>query len=427
MRPSTTDVHQLLDLQQSAGNRATTAFVQRLQEGGGPARRTLQPGDTGDDVKALQMKLRDVRERDHDRDDRNRARIDGIFGPLTRQDVVDFQSDAGLDADAIVGPRTWDALDSLVTSEPAAAAEGARDDAFAEGQSLRDQGKYDEASTIFERLADEAATPELMGPSLVQAGICHQQRARFAIAIDRYEQALRGRFNQEALRAEILDKLGLARQDKFLPKFNADPDTAPPQAGAGSADRGAARDTTSRESVRGGQSGPSVDLFKGKLAHLMVGWDPALPSGDSFDGPTIEKTIAFQQQCGLPETGEADAATWHALDSFTKADVPFSIVDGLFQRSRAAFALSKTDPAAGLPGLQGVRDEAAALGLREIVANQEALIAQAHHRASDFDRAVEHYELYLARNIPSPGHYGQQLEHLRRARRREPIDDLPSR
>lgn len=33
--------------------------------------------------------------------------VDGIFGPLTRQAVVAFQNDQGLDADGIVGPRTY--------------------------------------------------------------------------------------------------------------------------------------------------------------------------------------------------------------------------------------------------------------------------------------------------------------------------------
>lgn len=36
--------------------------------------------------------------------------IDGLGGPLTRQAVVAFQADTGLDADAIVGPITWGEL-----------------------------------------------------------------------------------------------------------------------------------------------------------------------------------------------------------------------------------------------------------------------------------------------------------------------------
>ena len=71
-------------------------------------------GHTGPDVKVLQMKLGNLRERAHDVDEEGRKRIDGIFGPLTQQDVIDFQTDAGLDPDGVVGPKTWDALNSLV-------------------------------------------------------------------------------------------------------------------------------------------------------------------------------------------------------------------------------------------------------------------------------------------------------------------------
>lgn len=36
--------------------------------------------------------------------------IDGLGGPMTRQAVVAFQADTGLEADAIVGPLTWGEL-----------------------------------------------------------------------------------------------------------------------------------------------------------------------------------------------------------------------------------------------------------------------------------------------------------------------------
>jgi peptidoglycan hydrolase-like protein with peptidoglycan-binding domain len=36
--------------------------------------------------------------------------IDGVFGPVTKAAVVQFQTDSGLTADGIVGPITWAAL-----------------------------------------------------------------------------------------------------------------------------------------------------------------------------------------------------------------------------------------------------------------------------------------------------------------------------
>ena len=38
------------------------------------------------------------------------AGIDGDYGQATERAVMDFQRDAGLTADGICGPRTWEAL-----------------------------------------------------------------------------------------------------------------------------------------------------------------------------------------------------------------------------------------------------------------------------------------------------------------------------
>jgi peptidoglycan hydrolase-like protein with peptidoglycan-binding domain len=38
------------------------------------------------------------------------TQIDGIFGPVTRMAVEQFQGDSNLDVDGIVGPATWAAL-----------------------------------------------------------------------------------------------------------------------------------------------------------------------------------------------------------------------------------------------------------------------------------------------------------------------------
>lgn len=165
-----------------------------------------------------------------------------------------------------------------------------------------------------------------------------------------------------------------------------------------------------------------MDLFKGKLAHMMVGWPPSMPGGDVFDAPTMERTRAFQQACGLEQTGEADARTWHAPDSLTKADIPFSVLRPYWDRNVEAVRVGVTDPAASLSLLEANRDEGLALGLTKDVKATEPQFGERHHRLSHFLEAVERYTLYLDRNIPHPAQYGTFLEALRRAHPGLPLE-----
>lgn len=57
---------------------------------------TLKRGSRGEEVKTLQRKLN--------------LSVDGIFGVLTEEAVLDFQKSKGLVADGIVGAKTWAAL-----------------------------------------------------------------------------------------------------------------------------------------------------------------------------------------------------------------------------------------------------------------------------------------------------------------------------
>jgi peptidoglycan hydrolase-like protein with peptidoglycan-binding domain len=430
----------LLHIQQTAGNAATIALLQRQPEGPGtipgmepaspgpgsptasPARPILRYGSTGEDVKQLQMKLRNVKEREHDRDVTGKARIDGIFGPLTKQDVIDFQGDTGLDADGIVGPKTWDALDSLVPETPNEGEEAASDERFSAAVELTEAGQYDAALVIFEERIAAATTPERIAPSAINAGICHQQRGRFGLAVGRYEQALPARFNQESKRAKVLEMLAKARRGVFLDSLPPDPEPLPPGADPATVAGREGGGVTERQPARSGDSGSAVDLYKGKLAHMMVGWPPSMPAGDVFDAPTLERTRAFQEACGLEQTGEADASTWHALDSFTKADVPFSVLRPHWDRNEEAVLVGVTDAAASLSLLEANRDEGLALGLTEDVKATEAQIGERHHRLSHFPEAVEHYTLYLDRNIPHRVQYGTFLEALRRAHQGLPLE-----
>jgi hypothetical protein len=61
----------------------------------------LRQGSQGEDVRTVQQRLNGLG---------SKLEVDGIFGPATHQAVVAFQKKAGLAADGIVGPQTWNAL-----------------------------------------------------------------------------------------------------------------------------------------------------------------------------------------------------------------------------------------------------------------------------------------------------------------------------
>ncbi len=72
-------------------------------------RKTLQSGSRGALVRTLQETLNAL--------GYQAGTVDGVFGPNTRAAVLSFQQAAKLDADGIVGPKTWAALDQAETAE----------------------------------------------------------------------------------------------------------------------------------------------------------------------------------------------------------------------------------------------------------------------------------------------------------------------
>jgi peptidoglycan hydrolase-like protein with peptidoglycan-binding domain len=73
---------------------------------------TIQEGSTGADVRWAQYLLvRRLILSDN-------TEIDGIFGPLTKTAVLNFQGSAGLTKDGIVGPLTWGLLEQGFSVPP---------------------------------------------------------------------------------------------------------------------------------------------------------------------------------------------------------------------------------------------------------------------------------------------------------------------
>lgn len=81
---------------------STILAIRRADPSMPSGRATLRPGDRGAMVLDLQDQLFEL--------GYFTGRKDAIYGPLTRAAVLAFQADHGLDADAVVGNRTWEAL-----------------------------------------------------------------------------------------------------------------------------------------------------------------------------------------------------------------------------------------------------------------------------------------------------------------------------
>lgn len=69
---------------------------------------TLKPGDTGEQVKLLQQALTSL--------GFSPGKVDGSYGPSTKQAVMNFQKAHGLSTDGILGPNTLAALASALNT-----------------------------------------------------------------------------------------------------------------------------------------------------------------------------------------------------------------------------------------------------------------------------------------------------------------------
>lgn len=144
----------LIDLQRLAGNGAVTALVVQRQPAAAETtgHKTLRFGAQGIEVRELQLLL------DQNSSVKLQLDGDGIFGPLTAKAVRQFQSThPPLEADGVVGPKTWETLDG-VKDEPQDDVAVARK-IFQRGTEAFDRGDYAHAYDFYTR-ANELAPRE---------------------------------------------------------------------------------------------------------------------------------------------------------------------------------------------------------------------------------------------------------------------------
>ncbi|WP_027717978.1 spore cortex-lytic enzyme [Desulfovirgula thermocuniculi] len=164
--------------------------------------RTLYWGTSGDDVAALQQRLLEW--------GYYAGPVDGFYGSLTQQAVVDFQLQNGLVPDGVVGPETWAAL-GFAAAPPAAPAEAAvsrglsnRDEVYLlarviEGEAADEpfEGKVAVGAVILNRTRS-AAFPHTL------AGVIFQPHAFESVANGQYNRPV----SEESLRAALLAMSG---------------------------------------------------------------------------------------------------------------------------------------------------------------------------------------------------------------------------
>lgn len=117
---------------------------------------TISEGATGPTVRWLQYLL--VRRTLSDKD------IDGIFGPVTKSGVEQFQTDDHLAVDGIVGPATWSALGGD-RAEPPTLSEGSSGTVVEKLQTVLNEGRGDFAPSSNPVLA----TDGIFGPHTATA------------------------------------------------------------------------------------------------------------------------------------------------------------------------------------------------------------------------------------------------------------------
>jgi peptidoglycan hydrolase-like protein with peptidoglycan-binding domain len=95
---------------------------------------TISEGATGADVSWLQYLL--VRRT------LSFNQIDGVFGPVTKTGVEEFQGDSGLTVDGIVGPNTWSALGGN-GAKPPTLSQGSHGTVVEQLQTVLNEGRGD--------------------------------------------------------------------------------------------------------------------------------------------------------------------------------------------------------------------------------------------------------------------------------------------
>jgi peptidoglycan hydrolase-like protein with peptidoglycan-binding domain len=233
---------------------------------------------------------------------------DGVFGPLTQQAAVAFQTRTGLDPDGIVGPLTWTELDKAPGGDgPEPTPE--RLPLYSPG----DEGP--DIALLQQRLNAADAT---VATKLDITGVYddHTDLAVYMFQTDIGIVPQLGFVDQETW-DRLAERVPQGGHDEAGNELHVDTGDAVDPMGRQVAG------TTLHPDVGPGTAlvaGPAVEEFQKQLD----GWrrrngKEAIVTNGVWATETGQATIDFQRDLGLEETGRGDQATWSWLDATSPA------------------------------------------------------------------------------------------------------------
>ena len=260
---------------------------------------TLYKGKSGEDVKALQERLREL--------NYLTATPDGIFGRYTEAAVIAFQNANNLTADGIVGPLTWAALENAEPGSPA-------DD---------DSGDTSSADTdTTDRPTGSVTTSRNLSKGMTGDDVkALQERLTQLGYLQVIPDGIFGNYTQAAVIA-FQQKAGIGADGIVGPITTAalnnsqgtgsDDDTSTQDDNPGNTQSSSTGTDTPSRNLSRGMSGEDVKALQEKLKTL--GYLTVAPDG-SFGNYTYNAVIAFQKDHKIGQDGIVGPVTMAALDS----------------------------------------------------------------------------------------------------------------
>jgi peptidoglycan hydrolase-like protein with peptidoglycan-binding domain len=277
----------------------------------------MKVGDSGNNVKILQQRLRDFGYFS------TNGNITGNFGQKTLDSVKRFQRAKGLIPDGIVGSQTLGALGLSTTSSYNPSNPGYNP---IPQNVLTIGSRGQEVSNLQRNLA----LLHYLDPMINVTGLFDK---RTRLAVQQFQEDYRLR-KDGYVDVATLNAISLSLADRFPP---VTPDNIPP-----SDNPGIPGIPGSLASLRNGDTGAGVDDLQKRLKQLGLFRENIT---GYFGDITEESVKMFQQKYGLPTTGTADANTLAALRNKTIAVAQPTTIQPLYlitlRRGNRGFAVQQ--------------------------------------------------------------------------------------